>query len=166
MDETLNQVILNKAVQLLAQRDHSSYELTQKITLFFSKKIKCSEDEYPDQLNQLKLKIHQVIEYCISKNWVNDAEFIEKYIIMRANKGYGKYKISAELKKRGLANNLTHTLLQQSSINWSNIASRQLIKKFKQFDPKNKQQQLKGMQFLITRGYTQDDIKTVYYLLT
>ncbi|OCG07572.1 hypothetical protein A9G13_04905 [Gilliamella sp. wkB178] len=166
MDQKLNQVILNKAVQLLAQRDHSSYELTQKITLFFNKKIKCSEDEYDDQLNQLKLKIHQVIEYCISKNWVNDAEFIEKYIIMRANKGYGKYKISAELSQRGLPTNLIHELLRGAKINWSNMAAKQLTKKFKQLNPKNKQQQLKGMQFLINRGYTQDDIKTVYDLLT
>lgn len=35
MDKKLNKSILNKAVQLLAQRDHSSYELTQKITFFF-----------------------------------------------------------------------------------------------------------------------------------
>ena len=50
----LNKLILNKAVQLLAQRDYSSCELIRKLTLFFSKKIICSEDDFPEQLSQLK----------------------------------------------------------------------------------------------------------------
>ena len=57
MSHNLNKLILAKAVQLLAQRDHSSYELTRKLTLFFSKKIKCAEDDYPEQLTQLKTQI-------------------------------------------------------------------------------------------------------------
>ncbi|WP_294612810.1 regulatory protein RecX [uncultured Gilliamella sp.] len=166
MNKKVNQLILNKAVQLLAQRDHSSYELTQKILLFFSKKIKHDNDDYSDQLDQLKLELNDVIQYCISKNWVNDAEYIEKYIIMRANKGYGKYKIAAELNQRGLPVDLSRELLQVTNIDWSNIAYQQLLKKFKQYDHKNVQQRQKSIQFLMTRGYTQDDVKTMYSLLT
>ncbi|MCT6867549.1 MAG: recombination regulator RecX, partial [Gilliamella apicola] len=102
MDKKLNKLILNKAVQLLAQRDHSSYELTNKIIQFFTKKIKCSEDEYYEQLNQLKIETADVIQYCTNQNWMNDTQYIEKYIVMRANKGYGRYKIAMELKQRGL----------------------------------------------------------------
>ncbi|OCG23963.1 hypothetical protein A9G11_04895 [Gilliamella sp. wkB108] len=166
MNQKLNKLILNKAVQLLAQRDHSSYELTQKITLFFSKKIKHCDDEFSEQLNQLKNEISDVIQYCISKNWVNDTQYIEKYIIMRADKGYGKYKIAIELKQRGISSHVSRDLLQKSAIDWVNIAHKQLIKKFKQVDPKDNQQRQKGIQYLISRGYTQDDVKTLYSLLT
>ena len=166
MDKKLNKLILNKAVQLLAQRDHSSYELTNKIIQFFTKKIKCSEDEYYEQLNQLKIETADVIQYCTNQNWMNDTQYIEKYIVMRANKGYGRYKIAMELKQRGLSTDLIHELLRILDINWSYNAHKQLLKKFKQVNVKNISEKQKVMQFLVTRGYTQDDIKDVYILLT
>ena len=166
MDKKLNKLILNKAVQLLAQRDHSSYELTNKIIQFFTKKIKCSEDEYYEQLNQLRIETADVIQYCTNQNWMNDTQYIEKYIVMRANKGYGRYKIAMELKQRGLSTDLIHELLRILDINWVYNAHKQLLKKFKQVNVKNISEKQKVTQFLVTRGYTQDDIKDVYNLLT
>ncbi|QYN45053.1 MULTISPECIES: regulatory protein RecX [unclassified Gilliamella] len=166
MNKKLNKPILNKAVQLLAQRDHSSYELTQKITLYFANKLKKTDDDYHEQLNQIKSDINNVIDYCTTQNWINDIQYIEKYIIMRANKGYGKYRIALELKQRGLPTHLSQDLLYQCDIDWSDLAYKQLIKKFKIIDPKNKLQWHKNVQFLITRGYTQDDVKNMYGLLT
>ncbi|MBI0037244.1 regulatory protein RecX [Gilliamella sp. B14384H2] len=153
-------------MQLLAQRDHSSYELTRKLTLFFSKKIKCAEDDYPEQLTQLKTQIEHVIKHCTQKHWMDDEQYIEKYIFMRANKGYGKYKISLELKQRGLSSDINKKLLNIVDINWSEIAYQQLLKKFKVIDSKNNQQKQKVVQFLTSRGFTQNDIKTAYSLLT
>lgn len=166
MSHNLNKLILAKAVQLLAQRDHSSYELTRKLTLFFSKKIKCAEDDYPEQLTQLKTQIEHVIKHCTQKHWMDDEQYIEKYIFMRANKGYGKYKISLELKQRGLSSDLNKKLLNIADINWSEIAFQQLLKKFKVIDSKNNQQKQKVVHFLTSRGFTQNDIKTAYSLLT
>ncbi|MWP45894.1 regulatory protein RecX [Gilliamella sp. Pas-s27] len=166
MNKKLNKSILNKAVQLLAQRDHSSYELSQKITFFFAKKLSPLDEDYHDQLTKLKTEIQDVIGYCINQKWINDEQYIEKYIVMRANKGYGKYKIAIELKQRGLPTDLSHQLLQMSDINWGSIAHEQLLKKLKQIKPQNNNKKQKGIQFLIARGYTQDDIKTAYDLLT
>jgi Uncharacterized protein conserved in bacteria len=45
-------------------------------------------------------------------------------------------------------------------------AHKQLLKKFKQVNVKNISEKQKVTQFLVTRGYTQDDIKDVYNLLT
>ena len=166
MSHNLNKLILAKAVQLLAQRDHSSYELTRKLTLFFSKKIKCVEDDYPEELSQLKIQIEHVIKHCIHQHWMDDEQYIEKYIFMRANKGYGKYKISLELKQRGLSSDINKKLLSIVDINWSEIAYQQLLKKFKVIDSKNNQQKQKVVHFLTSRGFTQNDIKTAYSLLT
>lgn len=167
MSKKLNKLILNKAVQLLAQRDHSSYELHNKIVQFFAKKIQCSEDEYHEQLNQLKIETADVIQYCIDHNWMNDRQYIEKYIAIRANKGYGQYKIALELKQRGLDVDLSRELLQITDINWSEIAHQQLLKKFKPIDiKKDYRQKQKVIQFLTARGYSQDNIKTACNLLT
>ncbi|NUF48306.1 regulatory protein RecX [Gilliamella sp. ESL0250] len=165
-EKKLNKLILNKAVQLLAQRDHSSYELSQKITFFFAKKQQSTDEESQSQLAKLKIEIQDVIEYCINKNWINDEQYIEKYIVMRANKGYGKYKIAMELKQRGLSVDLSRQLLQMANINWEDLAHQQLLKKLKQINHKNNNKKQKCMQFLISRGYTQDDIKAVQDLLT
>ncbi|OCG60908.1 hypothetical protein A9G41_04455 [Gilliamella sp. Nev5-1] len=166
METKLNKSMLNKAVQLLAQRNHSSYELSQKIASFFIKKLQYTDEEYHDQLTKLKIEIQYIIEYCIKQNWINDEQYIENYIVMRAQKGYGKYKIAMELKQRGLPVDLSRQLLQIADINWGNMAYEQLLKKLKQIDCKNNNNKQKGMQFLMTRGYTQDDIKTAYDLLT
>ena len=166
MSHNLNKLILAKAVQLLAQRDHSSYELSRKLTLFFIKKIKCIEDDYPEELSQLKIQIEHVIKHCTHQHWMDDEQYIEKYIFMRANKGYGKYKISLELKQRGLSSDLNKKLLNLADINWSEIAYQQLLKKFKLIDPKNNQQKQKVAQYLTARGFTQLNIKTAYSLLT
>ncbi|MWP62834.1 regulatory protein RecX [Gilliamella sp. Pas-s25] len=165
-EKKLNKLILNKAVQLLAQRDHSSYELSQKITFFFAKKQQSTDEESQSQLAKLKIEIQDVIEYCINQNWINDEQYIEKYIVMRANKGYGKYKIAMELKQRGLSVDLSRQLLQRVNINWEDLAHQQLIKKLKQINHKNNNKKQKCIQFLISRGYTQDDIKAVQDLLT
>lgn len=165
-EKKLNKSILNKAVQLLAQRDHSSYELSQKMICFFAKKQQSTEEEYHDQLTKLKTEIQEVIEYCINQNWINDTHYIEKYIVIRANKGYGKYKIAMELKQRGLSIDLSRQLLQTSNINWEKLAYKQLLKKSKQIKPENNNKKQKVTQFLVARGYTQDDIKAAYDLLT
>ena len=166
MDQKLDKSILNKAVQLLAQRDHSSYELTQKLVLFFSRKLNCDDEDYPELKQQLKQEISLTIEYCICQNWINDTQYIEKYITMRANKGYGRQKIAVELKQRGLPEQVSRQLLNASDIDWAALAYQQLQKKFKQIDLKNNLQKQKSIQFLIYRGYTQSDVKTMYTLLT
>lgn len=164
MNTKRNKLIFDKAVQLLAQRDHSAYELSQKLKLFFLNKIQRSDDN-DHQFDQLQIDIDDVIQHCIEKNWINDTQFIENYINRRANKGYGQYKIAMELKQRGLSVNLSQNLLQILNIDWVNIASEQLIKKFKKIDVKDIQQKQKGCQFLLNRGFTQSQIKEAYLSL-
>ena len=71
-----------------------------------------------------------------------------------------------ELKQRGLSSDLSQELLHAADINWSEIAYRQLLKKFKVIELNNNYQKQKVMQFLTARGFTQFDVKTVYALLT
>lgn len=164
MDTKRNKLIFDKAVQLLAQRDHSSYELSQKLKLFFLNKIQRSDDDN-HQFYQLQINIDGVIQQCIEKNWINDTQFIENYINRRAKKGYGQYKIVVELKQRGLSVNLSRNLLLSLNIDWVSIASEQLIKKLKKINVKDIQQKHKGCQFLLNRGFTQDEIKEAYLSL-
>lgn len=170
MDEQLTKILRNKAVQLLAQRDHSSYELSQKLMIFLtkylSKKIDPTnnDDAICEQIKtEFSTQITEVIEYCIAHHWLNDIEYATKYIEMQARKGYGKYRIVMELKRRGLSIEMLQSALHQTDINWIEVAMQQIIKKFKKIDKKDLIQKKKIIQFLLSRGFAQDEIKSAYF---
>lgn len=187
MDEQLIKILRHRAVQLLAQRDHSSYELSQKLALFLTKQrkkqlekqsrkplnepnqfVNSSEflnfDENPQSTGtQFSAEIMQVIDYCITHRWLNDAEYIKKYTDMQSRKGYGRYRIAMELKQRGLPSDTIPAVFAE--VNWIDVATQQIIKKFKQIDAKDMIQKKKVIQFLLSKGFAQDEIKTAYKLL-
>ncbi|MDF7667077.1 regulatory protein RecX [Orbaceae bacterium ESL0727] len=198
MDEQLTKALRNRAIQLLAQRDYSSCELSQKLMLFLRKQFEpklnrsvkrqrygqpaktffVSEDSYAldntinnnidsdDLYEQLKLQFNQqianVIDYCVANHWINDDEYAKKYTEMQARKGYGKYRINMELTQRGLSADLIQSAFLHVEIDWVAIAAAQMAKKFKQIDKKDLLQKRKVMQFLLARGFSQDEIKLAY----
>lgn len=155
MNEKLNKLALNKAVQLLAQRDHSIFELTQKLFLFLESKIPEKES--------IGQQIQSVIDYCIQHRWLNDELYTEKYIEMRSQKGFGKYKIAFELKQRGLTLDMIDDILYKTDIDWTAIAIRQIRKKFPKMNKQDIKQKYKITQFLLYRGFTQEEIKYAYH---
>jgi len=159
---SLNKNLLNKAVQLLAQRNHSSVELKQKLSLFYFKKY---ADELTIDNNDINSQINTIIQYCISHHWIDDIHYIEQYIDMRSRKGYGPIRVMGELKQRGLDLILIHNVFNKKNIDWCEIGLKQAQKKFQQFDKKNFQQKVKLFQFLTSRGFQQDEINQIYSLL-
>ncbi|MDF7671126.1 regulatory protein RecX [Orbaceae bacterium ESL0721] len=173
MDEQLAKILRNKAVQLLAQRDHSSYELSQKLLIFATKsflskksyeKAAFNDDEiYEQKRAEYRLLIADVISYCTSHGWINDAEYVKKYIDMQVRKGNGRYKIAMELKQRGLQIEIVQSMLSNTYIDWAEVAANQIVKKFKQINKKDQTQKRKIVQFLLSRGFAQDEIKSAYF---
>ncbi len=152
----LNKVIFEKAVQLLAQRDYSTKQLSQKLFVFFSKK--------DDQLDaeSLTQAINDVITRCQQSHWLDDMQYIKKYIEMRSRKGFGKNRIVLELKQRGLKREMIDALMQQIDIDWVEIALHQLNKKFKEIDKNDLKQKRQIIQFLLYRGFSQTEVNSAY----
>lgn len=157
----LYQTFLNKAVQLLAQRNHSSTELKQKLSIFYLKKLSTDVESSDQSINA---HIDAVIAHCLSHHWLDDKQYIEQYINMRSRKGYGQNRILMELKQRGLPRSLIQYQLQQSEIDWIEVGLIQTQKKFRVSDKKDLQQKIKIFQFLTYRGFQQDEIKQIYSL--
>ncbi|WP_392552103.1 regulatory protein RecX [Orbus wheelerorum] len=149
-------------MQLLAQRNHSSVELKQKLSLFYVKKY---ADDLTIDNNALSSLIDTIIQYCISQSWIDDIHYIGQYIDMRSRKGYGPNRVIGELKQRGLDSTLIKEVFSHKNINWCEIGLIQAQKKFQQFDKKNFQQKAKLFQFLAYRGFQQDEINQIYSLL-
>ncbi|WP_392561530.1 regulatory protein RecX [Orbus sturtevantii] len=154
--------LLNKAVQLLAQRNHSSIELKQKLSLFYLKKY-AHDFAIDDDL--VKQQIDTAIQHCIAHNWINDIQYIQQYIDMRSRKGYGPNRIIGELKQHGFGLALVKEIFTAKNIDWYEVGLIRAQKKFQNFDKKDYQQKLKLFQFLTYRGFQQDHINQIYSLL-
>lgn len=159
--DSLHKILLNKAVQLLAQRNHSSIELKQKLSLFYLKKY---ADDLTVDSHCVDDQITLVIQYCLSHHWMDDIYYIEQYIDMRSRKGYGPNRIIVELNQRGLDSALIKSVFNRKNIDWYQIGLAQVQKKFHQIDKNNFQQKVKFFQFLAYRGFRQDEINQIYSL--
>lgn len=98
---------LNRAMRLLAQRDHSETELRRKLAA-----QDVSEED-----------VEQAIAYCHEHHWLDDRRFAERYLVMRSQKGYGVQRIQQELGMKGIARELIMMLLRRqisTGVHWRN----------------------------------------------
>lgn len=86
-----------KAIDLLARRDHSIFELKTKLKLrkFFD------------------TSIEKTIEYLIDKNYLNEIRYSENLINSRLIRGEGKYLILQRLNQKGISSSLANQVYEQ-----------------------------------------------------
>ena len=137
---------MNTAVRILALRDHSKYELKQKLQQRgFGSKV-----------------IDTVIAECERLNYINDPRTARLYISQLKRKCYGKRYIRMALKKKRLISQVIEsTLLQNySEADERKNAGRLLEKKQDTFaresDPQKKSDKI--YRFLYSRGFSKDVI--------
>jgi regulatory protein len=107
-----NVTVLAKAMKLLARRDHSVYELQQKLKPY-----------YPDN------EVNDTVEHCLQKNWLNDARFAESYIRSRSSAGYGALRIALELQQKGVSKETIRCAFIEESVDWKSILLRHLSRR-------------------------------------
>ena len=103
-----------RALELLAQREHSVTELRSKLT-----KATFDADE-----------IHELINKLTQSGLQSDQRFTENYLRYRSQRGFGSQKIIAELKQRGVKNELIQRTLNQQQIDWFALAITVRCKRF------------------------------------
>lgn len=174
-----DKIILHKAVQLLAQRDYSEFDLHKKLELYVKRQIikatQKSRDnssplvtlsEYTIEIPEnLKQKIANAVVYCQNHQWLDDHSYVEKYVRMRSRSGYGRNRIVLELKQKGLPSVLVDNIINESNIDWFAIAVQQLNKKFKSVIKQDLKQKAKIYRFLLSRGFLPEEVHHVYISL-
>ncbi len=136
-------ILRQYCLMLLARRDYSVWELSQKLT---------AKGGEPEQ-------IQAILALCIDKGWQSDARFAENYSQYRANKGVGPRKLAYELQQRGVDATLIDEALNAHA--WKAQASRARIKRFGKALPSSPDARAKQMRFLMQRGFPMPLIKTV-----
>ena len=141
IDEPDFATIYNKSLDLLSRREHSVFELIQKL-----KKRYGSSNLIDDVIIRLQ-----------ESNLLDDQRFAEAYIKVRARKGFGPRRIDAELQQRKVSEAIIN---QELSIieNWNELALLAFKKKFSNFQ-KDTKEILKAKSFLQNRGFSFEQIE-------
>jgi regulatory protein len=124
------------ALSYLARREHSTLELTKKL------KSRTDNLEW----------IPEIISLLTEKKLLSDQRFAESYARARVNRGYGKLRIQAELKERGI-------LLDKLNIKTDIKKVRE--KKFGETLPIEIKEKAKQARYLQYKGFSFDEIKRV-----
>lgn len=133
------------AFNLLARREHSALELTQKL-----KQRGYSLTVIATVLNKLQ-----------QQNLQSDTRFVENYIHGRVNKGYGPLRIQQELQQRGVAFDLINIALDAYN-NWREYAEQVRRKRFGAKLPRDFSERAKQMRFLQYRGFAIEHINIIF----
>jgi len=137
---------LHCGVGLLARREHSEYELRQKLT---SREF--SSDD-----------IESAIERLLEKDYLSDSRFAQSTCRHRANRGYGWRYIANELKQKGVCSTIIQQLQKNCEIDWYLQAELAYNKRFGESRVNDSQttqkEQAKIIRFLQYRGFSTDEI--------
>jgi len=138
-------LIYNKALDLVSRREHSCYELIQKLNKRFPETMPIIED---------------VVQKLVTNNILNDERFAEMYLNSRARKGFGPKKIEMELHSKKIDSSFIATAIAEYD-NWAENAENELLKKFKGIKPNDFNSKMKQKQFLFNRGFSTQIIEQI-----
>lgn len=140
-------IIYSSALGLLARREHSAVELSQKLSQRFPMAV---------------ADIQEVISRLQQEGYQSDSRFAEAYISSRMRKGFGSARIAKELVHKGVAKDTVVDLIAECKCQASNDQMlRVWQKKFGQI-PQTAEEKYKQIQFLRYRGFDSEDIEQLY----
>lgn len=105
--------LLDRAVRILAVRDHSEQELRRKLAAPVMGK------NGPEEIDATAEDYDRVIAWCYEHQYLDDDRFIARFIASRSRKGYGPARIRQELNQKGIARESTEKAMRECEIDWS-----------------------------------------------
>lgn len=129
---------LDYAIRLLARREHSAYELTDKM-----KKKGYSQEEIKETLLE-----------CERLGLQSDLRFAEMVCRTRENQGYGPLKINYELQAKQIDQELIDATLNQEHEHWVACALQVWHKKYSNLQGVSFDELQKRQRFLYHRGFS------------
>lgn len=134
----------DKALGLLARREHSRRELQQKLG-----RGGFSRDETATAVERLG-----------DQGYQDDSRFAESLLRSRVGQGYGPARIRAELRSQGIPDATVRALIESAEVDWDDLAASQLRRRYgsPSADPAERQ---KRAQFLLRRGFAAATVRVL-----
>jgi len=130
----------------LARREHGVLELSGKL-------ITRGFDAEP---------VEAVVSDLIADGLLSDSRFAEAFVHSRFQKGSGPQKIHAELRQRGIDDDLISASLESVSEHWLQRVREVREKKYGPEQPQDFRERNRQMRFLQQRGFTSEQIYAVF----
>ncbi|MDY1037185.1 recombination regulator RecX [Lelliottia sp. CFBP8978] len=148
--------LLDRAVRILAVRDHSEQELRRKLSAPVMGK------NGPEQIDATAEDYDRVIAWCYEYRYLDDTRFVTRYIASRSRKGYGPARIRQELNQKGVARASIEQAMRECDINWCELARAQAIRKYGEPLSREFSEKVKIQRFLLYRGFLMEDIQDIW----
>ena len=104
--------LLDRAVRILAVRDHSEQELRRKLAAPIMGK------NGPEEIDATAEDYERVIAWCHEHGYLDDSRFVARFIASRSRKGYGPARIRQELNQKGISREATEKAMRECDIDW------------------------------------------------
>ena len=135
-------------MNLLARREQSFSELTQKLTRKFP-------DFDRDEV------ILPALERLREENLQSDDRFLESYIRHRMHAGMGPLRIDMELGQKGVSSSQARAAIYHEDNDWVSLCQEAMEKRFSDAPPADMVEKQKRYRFLQQRGFESDQIRQV-----
>lgn len=131
---------------LLSRREYSAQELRQKLT----------------QKGASAEQITALLEWAQQRNYQSELRYARMQVNAKLHKGYGWFYISQFCVQQGIHKELLQQLLDESEIDWFEVATSAYRKKYADKPIVDYQDKLKRMRYLQSRGFGSDLIQLVF----
>ncbi|KQA23539.1 recombinase RecX [Vibrio metoecus] len=132
------------ALQLLSRRDHSEYELHQKLTL-------------KGHVHEI---VDEVVKYCLELGYLSDVRYTASQARQMVHKGYGEQRLRQQLKEKRVAEAVIEQVLAEQTIDWFELAKEVAHKKIQKLGISfERSQYAKQVRYLQYRGFNFDQIR-------
>ncbi len=148
--------LLDRAIRILAMRDHSESELRRKLTQPVMTKTG------PEPIDAPPEEVDKVVAWCLESRYLDDARFTRQFIASRGRKGYGPARIRQELNQKGIGKEEIGSAMADCETDWSMAAREQAQRKFGEPLPVAFAEKVKVQRFLLNRGYLMEDIQNIW----
>lgn len=150
-DKEIFTSIRRAAMNALARREHTRYELEQKLI-----------PRFPEH----KSLVAHVLEQLSDDGLQSDQRFVESFIRWRSNRGYGPVRIAIEMGQKGIDDVYADEMLANADIDWLLLLQQQYRKKFGETVPQSLAEKAKVQRFLQYKGFSHTDINCLFKTLT
>lgn len=145
-EQEQRQLLKDSAFRLLTRREHSRYELRQKLV----------QKGWPSDW------VNALLEWLQENGWQSDQRFIESFVRDKLTQGQGRLKIIAQAtQQRGIARDLVEQTLAEHAVDWRTSCRQAHARKFGEQPATDKKQWAKRVRYLQQRGFSADEIFAV-----
>ncbi len=166
--------LTERALRLLATREHSRFELRRKLLrrrASDSSKTDAQAEAKVEAQTTVETQVDTVLDYLAGRDLLSDVRFAEAFVRRGVDRGHGPIKIRAELRNRGVAEDIIDDTLTFPDDFWLRRARAVQAKRFggagdgagasgdsDADTPVNRSDWAKRARFLAARGFASDII--------